>query len=112
MGLNEVLEIAERSHGPDLKLAPLKEEVLLEEPVDWFPRQSEVAYAEFPLRTNEHGEGVHAGGNNVHLHSWNNAYFVIELCKCNPLIFRKRILEGQPPEVPNASAGTNTWARE
>src|SRR5258708_16828434 len=104
-GLNTALDIEERRSGPNLKLASFEEEVLLEEPVDWFPRQSEVVYAKFPLRTNEHAEGVHAGGNNVHLHSRKDTYFVIELSECNPLVLWKRVLEGQPPKMCNASAG-------
>ena len=48
-GLNTELDIEERRCGPNLKLASLEEEVLLEEPVDWFPRQSEVVYTKFPL---------------------------------------------------------------
>lgn len=91
--LNKELEIAERRCGPNLKLASLEKEVLFEEFVDRFPRQSEVVYAKFPLRTNQHGESVHAGGNNVRLHSREDTYFKIELCKRNPLILGKRILE-------------------
>jgi hypothetical protein len=37
-GLNKELAIAERRCGPDLKLAPLEEEVLLEESIDGLPR--------------------------------------------------------------------------